>query len=91
MPGVVRERLGDKVRNLVFDHDVIFVPILSPQHSLHFSEQGPGPFAQAMRRLAAEAPEKLEEVRREVEELVSLYFEDNRIRQDYLLSRAIKV
>lgn len=89
-PKVVRERLGDGVRDLVFDRDVIFVPILSPQHSLRFAEMGPGPFAQAMQRLAKEAPEKLAAVRAEVEALVSLYFEDNRIRQDYLLSRAIK-
>lgn len=90
-PKVVRERLGDAVRELTFDRDVIFVPVLSPQHALHFSEQGPGPLAQVRERLEKEAPQQLDTLRREVETLLSTYFEDNRIRQDFLMTRAIKV
>lgn len=89
-PGFVREMLGEGVRDLVFDRDAIFVPVLSPKHALRFSEMGPGPFSQAMQRLGKEAPEKLTALRAELEALISLYFADNRIRQDYLLSRAIK-
>lgn len=90
-PRVVRERLGNAVRGLTFDRDVIFVPVLSPQHALHFSEQGPGPLAQTIKRLEKEAPQELDALRREVETLISTYFEDNRIRQDFLMSRATKV
>lgn len=89
-PNVVRDRLGDAVRDLVFDRDVMFVPVLSPRHARFFSEQGIGPLAKVVQTLAQEDPEKLEGLRREVEALMSLYFEDNRLRQDFLLSRAVK-
>lgn len=89
-PAVVRERLGSAVRDLVFDRDVIFVQVLSVQHARLFSEQGVGPIAKVVEALEKDAPEKLVELRRDLEALMSLYFEDNRLRQDYLLSRAIK-
>jgi SAM-dependent methyltransferase len=90
-PNVVRERLGGRVRDLVFDRDAMFVQVLSPRHARVFSEQGLGPLATAVEALAARDPAQLEALRRELEDLISLYFEDNRIRQDYLLSRAVKV
>jgi len=35
-------------------------------------------------------PERLEQFRREYEALVAPYFQDNLVRQDYLLTRAVK-
>ena len=41
--------------------------------------------------LGASDPERLEQFRREYEALVAPYFEDNIVRQDYLLTRAVKL
>ena len=88
-PEVVRERLGDAVRDLVFDRDRIRVPILSPQHLWAAMSGGVGPGANAVKALEGR-PERIQELGREVIALSSTYFEDNAIRQDFLMTRAIK-
>lgn len=90
-PAYVRERLGASVRDLAFDRGEMRIPVLSVQHALLFNEQGVGPFAQVARALEVDDPKRLLELRRELEALIALYFEDNQLRQSYLLSRAIKV
>jgi len=89
-PKVVRERLGDKVRDLLFDRAVMRFQTLSVQHQRVFFEKNVGPIEKLVERLAGEQ-EKLGAFRRELEALISLYFEDNHLRQDFLLSRAIKL
>ena len=41
--------------------------------------------------LSASDPARLSEFRREFDALVAGYFSDNLVRQDYLLTRAIKI
>jgi hypothetical protein len=41
--------------------------------------------------LEASDPAKLAEFRREYEALAAEYFEDNQLRQDYLITRATKI
>lgn len=89
-PAIVRERLGALVKDLVFDRDVIRLPTLSPTHTRVFMEANVGPMTRLVKTLEADPP-KLAALRRDFEELIQLYFEDNTMRQDYLLSRAVKI
>ena len=90
-PNIVRERLGTAVRDLVFDRARMLVPSLSPQHSRRNSERTAGPLVKLVEFLTATDPARLSAFRRESEALVAEYFEGNTVRQDYLLTRAIKV
>jgi SAM-dependent methyltransferase len=87
-PNIVRERLGSAVRDLVFDRDLMRFPALSPAHVRLGLEQI-GPMGRLVKALAGE-PTKLAAYRREVEGLIALYFENNAVRQDFLVTRAIK-
>lgn len=89
-PAVVRERLGSLVKDIVFDRDVIRLPTLSPGHTRVFMEANVGPMTKLVKLLEGDPP-KLAALRREFEELIGLYFEDNTMRQDYLLTRAVKI
>ncbi|MGZ3422833.1 MAG: class I SAM-dependent methyltransferase [Polyangiales bacterium] len=88
-PNVVRERLGDKVKDLVFDRAMMTTPMLSPQHGRAFMERTIGPLSKVVAALEADPP-KLASLRREMEELMTIYFEDNAMRQDFLMTRAVK-
>jgi SAM-dependent methyltransferase len=90
-PNIVRQRLGAAVKDVLFDRATMLVPTLSPSHHRKASEQN----SAAMRRLVAELegtdPAKLEKFRREYDVLAAEYFEDNILRQDYLMTRAKKI
>lgn len=90
-PNIVRERLGNTVRDITFARDTMFFPALSVQHYRLFMEKSLGPAQKLVAQLDANDPGKAATFRREMEELAGLYFEDNRVRQDYLLTRAIKL
>lgn len=92
-PSIVRERLGSvagggAVRDIAFDRDMMRFPALSPGHMRVGVEQI-GPMARLVRSLAAE-PATLAAYRSELEALIAMYFEDNFVRQDFLLTRAEK-
>jgi SAM-dependent methyltransferase len=89
-PNVVRERLGSAVKDIAFDRDVMRLPALSPGHVREMSERSIGPMIHLTKNLSGDA-NALATFRREFEDLVSLYFEDNVVRQDYLLTRATKI
>jgi SAM-dependent methyltransferase len=85
---VVRERLGAAVKDLIFDRGTMRNAALSPAHHRLQSER----FAAPIKRLVESAePARLEQFRREYDALVAEYFEDNCVRQDFLLSRATKL
>ena len=90
-PNVVRERLGAAVTDLAFDRARMVVPSLSPQHNRRHAERTAGPLIKLVESLAATDPDRLAAFRREFEAIVAEYFEDNTVRQDYLLTRATKV
>jgi len=90
-PTVVRERLGARVGDIAFDRATMLVPALSPKHYRSFTERTAGPTAKLVESLAVSNPPKLATFRREYEALVAEYFEDNVIRQDYLITRAKKI
>jgi SAM-dependent methyltransferase len=89
-PNIVRDRLGDAVTDLFFDRDVMYFQILSPQHQRVFLETNVGPVSKLVEGLGKTDPAKLAAFRADLEQLMALYFDDNRIKQDYLLTRARK-
>lgn len=88
-PGVVRERLGGAVKDLVFERDVMISPSLTIQHSRAMLEATLGPLIGLVRGLAAQ-PEKLAQLRAELDGLLGEIHRDNHLRQPYLLTRATK-
>lgn len=90
VPEVVEERLGDAVRDLVFDRDRMAFQTLSPAHMRLFMEENAAP-VQGLVKALSETPERLAAFRAELDALIAVYFRDNVVRQDFLMSRAIKV
>jgi len=90
-PKIVCERLGGAVKDIVFDRGTMLVPALSPQHFRTTFEKTAGPVVNVIESLSATDPAKLTAFRGEYESLISEYHADNTVRQDYLLSRAVKV
>jgi ubiquinone/menaquinone biosynthesis C-methylase UbiE len=89
-PNIVRQRLGTSVRDLKFDRGTMWVPSLSPQHNRVHMEKNAGPVLKIVEALSSSDPAKLEEFRREYEAIVNDYRADNLVRQEYLMTRAIK-
>lgn len=89
-PNIVRERLGSAVRDLTFTRNTIFFPTLSPQHYRVQMAENFGPAKKLFEQLDANDPAKAATLRGEIDTLAQAYFEDNRVRQDYLLTRAVK-
>jgi ubiquinone/menaquinone biosynthesis C-methylase UbiE len=88
-PSIVRERLGGAVKDLSFARDAMIFQILSVPHYRAFMESNVGPITKLVQSLQAD-PQKLAAFRRELDDLASLYFADNLLRQDFLLTRAVK-
>ena len=86
----VRQRLGDKVKNLHFERGIMGIPALSPQHVRLFQEAKAGPFIRTVLALQSD-PAKLAAWRKEVDDLINDYLRDNIVRHEYLLTRAIKI
>lgn len=87
-PNIVRERLGDKVKDLRFQRATMTVPVLSPQHQLATAERI-GPMRKLIEILSAD-PARLDAFRGEYEAIVSENIHDNRLDQHYLMTRATK-
>ncbi len=90
-PGIVTQRLGNVVKDIVFDRGTMRAPALSPHHFRTRAEKTVGPLIKLVETLSATDPEKLAAFRREYENLVAEYYEENTLRQDYLLTRASKL
>jgi SAM-dependent methyltransferase len=86
----IRERLGAGVTDIRFARDVMMLQVLSPQHYRLFMETN-GPAKKLIEGLDKSDPAKAAGFRRDLEQLAAEYFEDNALRQDFLLTRAVKV
>ena len=86
----VRQRLGDSVKRLHSERGIMGVPALSPRHFRLFQEAKAGPFVRTVQALQQD-PARLESWRNEMDEMVSEYLQDNVVRHEYLLTRAIKI
>lgn len=89
-PHVIRERLGALVKDITFARDAMIFQVMSPQHYRLFMERNFGPVTKLIQMLESSEPAKAAELRREMEELAARYFRDNVVRQDFLMTRAIK-
>jgi SAM-dependent methyltransferase len=90
-PNIVKERLGSAVKDIFFDRATMLVPALSPSHHRTASEKSSGSMARLVATLKGGHSEKLEQFRREYDALAGEYFEDNILRQDYLMTRGRKM
>lgn len=90
-PTVIRQRLGNGVKDVHFDREVMLAPGLSPQHYRSNVERTVGPIIKMVESLSATAPDRLEEFRREFEALVAKYLQGNVVQQGYLMTRATKI
>ena len=90
-PKIVRERLGDKVKDVVLDAARMNFPVLSTKIHRANSERTVGPLVKLVEALSASDPARLAQFRAEAEGLTAEYLEDNILRQDYLLTRATKI
>lgn len=88
---IVRERLGSAVRDIVFDRACMLFPALSVPGYRDHIERTAGPMLKLVEAIATSEPARLAQFRREYDAMVEPYFEDNIVRQDYLLTRAVKV
>jgi SAM-dependent methyltransferase len=90
-PNIVRQRLGPAVRDILFDRATMLVPALSPSHQRTAAEKNSGAMVRLVAELHDSDPSKLDRFRREYDALAGEYFEDNLLRQDYLITRATKI
>jgi SAM-dependent methyltransferase len=88
-PNLVRERLGNAVRDLTFDRACVLVPALSLAHYRTNMEATAGPVIRIVQMLKDD-PAKLATFRTETEATMAPYYWDNLVHQDFLLSRATK-
>jgi SAM-dependent methyltransferase len=88
---IVRERLGSAVKNIMFDRACMLFPALSVQNYRDHLERTAGPMLKLVESLLTSDPARLAQFRGEYDALIAPYFEDNVVRQDYLLTRAVKV
>lgn len=88
-PKVIKERLSDKVRDICFEREILLTPALSPQHFRNFMETTVGPLAKLTQNLKDE-PAKLNSFRNELEVVISEFFENNTVRQHFIMTKAVK-
>jgi hypothetical protein len=69
----------------------MFFPTLSAQHYRVQMAENFGPAKKLFEQLDENDPAKAASLRSEIDALAQVYFEDNRVRQDFLLTRAVKV
>jgi SAM-dependent methyltransferase len=89
-PSIVRERLGSRVDRLAFEREVEFMPALSVRHLRNHMERTAGPVLKLVAALETADPARLEKFRQEYDALAADSFEDNRVKQAYLMTRGIK-
>lgn len=87
IPEVVRERLGNGIKDLRFERGVVNVPLLSPNHFWPLFSTKYGPMIRAIKALEST---KVDALRNDVIQAIAPYFYENVLRWDYLLTIAIK-
>lgn len=88
---IVAERLGNCVKDIVFDRARMDVPVLSLQHHRANIERTVGPWVKLVEMLSASDPGRLARLRSEFEAITAEYVDENLLHQDYLLTRALKL
>ena len=87
IPEVVRERLGNGIKDLHFERGVVNVPLLSPNHFWQMFSTKYGPMIRSIKALESA---KVEALRHDLIQAIAPYFYENILRWDYLLTIAMK-
>ena len=90
-PNIVGERLGNRVKDIFFSRACMEVPVLSLQHFRTRMERTVGPLVKLVEMLSVSDPGRLAQLRAEFEALAAEYVDENVLRQDYLMTRAVKL
>ena len=88
-PNIIRERLGGAVEKIEFHREELAFPALSPAHYRANMELTAGPVIKAVEMLSSDPP-RLAAFRGEIEALAERFFDGNRVRQSFLMTRAVK-
>jgi SAM-dependent methyltransferase len=89
VPDTIRARLGDKVTDLVFSPGEIGFNALSPAHYRAYVEVTSVTAKRVVANLAGDE-QRLNQFRVEVEAVAARFFDHNRVRHEFLMTRAIK-
>ncbi|HEY1942764.1 MAG TPA: class I SAM-dependent methyltransferase [Roseiarcus sp.] len=89
-PNIIRERLGDRARDLVFDRGEMIVQMLSVPHARLFYEATIGPLTILVEALRGE-PDRLAQLRAEFEASLQEVFDENALHLHFIMARATKV
>jgi ubiquinone/menaquinone biosynthesis C-methylase UbiE len=87
---IVRERLGNAVKDITFERAMMQVPALSPQHYRATMERTAGPVVKLVESLSAAQASKLAAFRQEFDTLAAEYFGENILRMEFLMTQATK-
>ena len=90
-PNIVKERLGNRVKDIFFARARMEVPVLSVHHHRTNMERTVGPLVKLVEMLSASDPARLAQLRSEYEATTSEYIDGNILQQDYLMTRAVKL
>lgn len=89
-PKIIKERLGAGVHDIIFDRDVLLSPALSPQHIRYFMGTNVGPLIK-LKELYKDDNSKLTAFENEFDDLISEYWENNTLKQHFLITKAVKI
>ncbi len=88
-PNIIRSRLGDLAKGLVFERGAMIVPTLSVQHFRIAQEATIGPLTKLVASLQDDSA-KLAQLRAEYEAMIAEVFEDNLVQLHFIMARAVK-
>jgi hypothetical protein len=90
IPQIVQERLSSNVKDLHFERGAVYFPVLSPNHFWQLFSTKYGPLIRAIQALGEQGSSKVEALEHDFIQAVTPYMHENLIRQDYLLTLALK-
>ena len=87
---IVRERLGNAVKDISFQRETMIVAALSLPHYRAMQERTVGPVIKLVEMFSASDPAKLAAFRSEYDAIAADYFGENTVKQEFLMTRATK-
>jgi len=89
-PKIIEQRLGTGAGPIRYERATMLVPALSLAHFRRNTERSAGPLIKLVETLSVTDPARLASFRQEFDAIIATYFEDNIVRQDYLMTAAPK-
>ena len=77
------------MKDIVFDTELLETPGLSPEHLVRTFERTAGPLVKLTQMLKDDAA-RLSEFRAAFRDLIAMYWRDNLLHQQFLMTRALK-